>query len=487
MKSISIAQLRQWVGGKELRGSDSLCIKGVSTDSRTLSPGELFIPLRGERFDGHDFVSSALRQGAAAVLIEEQMVSDIKTRLMSNGLWEQEPNIMTVPDTLLALQGIARGYRSLFTPKVIGITGSTGKTTTKDMTASIASQIGPFLKSQENYNNEIGLPLTLLQLEPNHKTVVVEMAMRGPGQIRTLTKIARPSVGVITNVGTVHLELLGSQRAIQRAKQELVETMEPGSTIVLNADEPLVREMAEAASDKKVIYYGWQSTNHDKLNQAKGCQDTSFVTATHLVTHGAKGVSFTLCYRGKSIDIKLPVPGRYQVSNALAAAAAAMAVGASLTDVQMGLARVILSSMRMQIIPWLDGGLIINDTYNANPTSMAAAIKTAHEIAAHRPLILVLGDMLELGQLSEEAHLDIGRQTVELKPAYLVCVGTEAKGFAKGAEEAGMSSGRIVECENHKEAQEVVLQLAKPGDVILVKGSRGMALENVVLALHTRP
>lgn len=486
MKPISIAQIKQWARGKQYSGSASLFLKGVSTDSRTLSPGELFIPLRGERFDGHDFVPSAFRQGAAAVVIEEHTASDIKARLMGDGLWETVPNIITVPDTLLALQEIAQGYRSLFDPQVIAITGSTGKTTTKDMTASIVAEVGPMLKSPENYNNEIGLPLTLLQLEPWHKIVVVEMGMRGPGQIRTLTKLAMPSIGVITNIGTVHLELLGSQRAIQRAKQELVETMEPGSTIVLNADDPLVREMAEVAVGKDVIYYGWQTTIHDEPSLAPGCTDASLVTATHLVTHGAKGISFTLCYKGKSVEIQLPVPGRYQVSNALAAAAAAMAAGASLDDVQMGLSRATLSGMRMQLIPWLDGGLVINDAYNANPTSMAAALKTTQEIAVGRPLILVLGDMLELGQLSKEAHLDIGRQAAGLKPAYLVCVGTNARGFAEGASKAGLSSERIVECEDYTSAEEAVLRVANPGDIILVKGSRGIALENVVQALCTK-
>lgn len=486
MKPISIAQITQWARGKQLSGSASLCINGVSTDSRTLSPGDLFIPLRGERFDGHDFVPSALRQGAVAVLIEEHMTTEIEARLVGDGLWEREPNIITVADTLLALQEIAQGYRGLFAPQVIAITGSTGKTTTKDMTASIAAEVGPMLKSPENYNNEIGLPLTLLQLEPGHKTAVVEMGMRGPGQIRALTKLAMPSIGVVTNIGTVHLELLGSQRAIQRAKQELVETMEPGSTVVLNADDPLVREMAEAAVGKSVIYYGWQMTTHDTPKPTPGRRDAPLVTATHLVSHGAKGISFTLCYEERSIEIQLSVPGRYQVSNALAAAAAAMAAGASLADVQMGLARATLSSMRMQLIPWLDGGLVINDAYNANPTSMASALQTAQEIAAGRPLILVLGDMLELGQLSTEAHLDIGCQAAELKPAYLVCVGTNAKGFAEGASKAGLPSGRIIECEDYVTAKEVVLQLANPGDVVLVKGSRGIALENVVQALCTK-
>jgi UDP-N-acetylmuramoyl-tripeptide--D-alanyl-D-alanine ligase len=369
--------------------------------------------------------------------------------------------------------------RNQFDYPVVAITGSTGKTTTKDMTASIVSQLGPVLKSQENFNNEIGLPLTLLQMEAWHKAVIVEMGMRGLGQIQTLTELARPSVGVITNIGTVHLELLGSQKAIQKAKQELVETMEPGGIVALNADDPLVKEMASMALDKQIIYYSWQGANYDERRTS----NTRYITATDVRSRGAQGVSFELCYDGHCARIDLPVPGEYQVSNALGAAAAALALGASLADVQIGLSEVSLSGMRMELLSWSGEGLVINDTYNANPTSMTGALKTAHEIAAGRPLILVLGDMLELGHLSRKAHWDIGLQAADLDPVYLVAVGAEAKGFVEGAQEAGMPLERIVQCTDREEAQQVVLQIARPGDVILVKGSRGMALENVVQAL----
>lgn len=478
MKPISVAQITQWTGGKQLEGHIPQSITGISTDSRTLKPGDLFIPLRGERFDGHDFVADAVRREAAALLIEERRVSECveKRQEMDRG---RQPLILAVPDTLLALQAIAAGYRKQFDHPVVAITGSTGKTTTKDMTASIVGQLGPVLKSQENFNNEIGLPLTLLQIESWHRTVVVEMGMRGPGQIRTLTELARPSVGVITNVGTVHLELLGSQEAIQKAKQELVETMEPGGIVALNADDPLVREMASMASDKQIIYYGYEGVQCDHA----GSSNTGYVTATNITARGAQGVSFQLCYDGHRAWIDLPVPGEYQVSNALGAAAAAMAVGASLADVKAGLSQVSLSGMRMELIPWLDEGLVINDAYNANPTSMAGALKTAYEIATGRPLVLVLGDMLELGHLSTKAHRDIGRQAADLGPAYLLTVGVAAKGIAEGARDAGMPLERVVQCTDHSEAGQVVIQIARPGDVVLVKGSRGMALEHVVQAL----
>ncbi len=480
MKPITVAQIMQWTGGEKLAGSLSAAVRGVSIDSRSVKPGELFVPLKGERVDGHEFAADALARGAAAVLVARDWVENVINQLDKAALAAGEFGLVAVQDTLSALQDLAREYRSLFSPSIIAITGSTGKTSTKDMTASILSQMGPTLKSLGNFNNEIGLPLTLLRLDESHKTAVVEMGMRGPGQIRLLTELARPRVGIVTNVGTVHMELLGSQKAIQKAKQELIEAMEPGSVAVLNGDDPLVKEMASAAADKEIIYYGWQ----------EGPQDTSsrdnWVTAEHVVSRGEEGVTFDLCYQGESVAVRLPLPGKYQVSNALAAAAGALAVGATLDQVQAGLGGTSLSKMRMELIPWLGGGLVINDAYNANPTSMAAALHTAKEIAGSRRLVLVLGDMLELGDLSQEAHREIGRQAAELDPTYLITVGRLAQEYGKGAQAAGLDGAKIEYCLDLEDAQEAVLQLARPGDVILVKGSRGLALEHVVESLCAR-
>ncbi|NLY29252.1 MAG: UDP-N-acetylmuramoyl-tripeptide--D-alanyl-D-alanine ligase [Firmicutes bacterium] len=480
MKPITVAQIIQWTAGEKLAGSLSAAVQGVSIDSRLIRSGELFIPLRGERVDGHEFAADALARGAAAALVAKDWAETVVNQLPEADLVEGKFSLIAVDDTLSALQALAKGYRSLFFPAVIAITGSTGKTSTKDMTASILRQMGPALKSQGNYNNEIGLPLTLLQLDESHKTAVVEMGMRGLGQIRQLTELARPQVGIITNVGTVHMELLGSQKAIQRAKQELIESMEPGSVAVLNADDPLVKEMAQAGADKKVIYYGWQKVPEDSSSR------DNWVTARHVVSRGEDGVNFDLCYRDESVAIELPVPGKYQVSNALAAAAGALAVGATLAQVQTGLAAASLSNMRMELIPWLGGGLVINDAYNANPTSMAAALHTAKEIAGRRRLVLVLGDMLELGDLSREAHREIGQKAALLEPTYLITVGTLAQEYGKGAQAAGLDGARIEYCLDLEDAQEAVLQLARPGDVILVKGSRGLALEHVVESLCAR-
>ncbi|NLA59294.1 MAG: UDP-N-acetylmuramoyl-tripeptide--D-alanyl-D-alanine ligase, partial [Firmicutes bacterium] len=225
MKPITVAQIMQWTGGEKLAGSLSAAVRGVSIDSRSVKPGELFVPLEGERVDGHEFAADALARGAAAVLVARDWVENVINQLDKAALAAGEFGLVAVQDTLSALQDLAREYRSLFSPSIIAITGSTGKTSTKDMTASILSQMGPTLKSLGNFNNEIGLPLTLLRLDESHKTAVVEMGMRGPGQIRLLTELARPRVGIVTNVGTVHMELLGSQKAIQKAKQELIEAM----------------------------------------------------------------------------------------------------------------------------------------------------------------------------------------------------------------------------------------------------------------------
>ncbi|HHV93350.1 MAG TPA: UDP-N-acetylmuramoyl-tripeptide--D-alanyl-D-alanine ligase [Firmicutes bacterium] len=474
MKSITVAQIVQWTGGELLAGSLSAAVRGVSIDSRTIQPGELFVPLRGERVDGHEYVADSLARGAAVSLVAREKAESVIARLDETALREGKINLIAVENVLSALQDLAREYRSLFSAAVIAVTGSTGKTSTKDMMAGILSQLGPTLKSQGNFNNEIGLPLTLLKLDDSHKSAVVEMGMRGLGQIRLLTELARPQVGVITNVGTVHMELLGSQKAIQQAKQELIEAMEPGGVAVLNGDDPLVREMAEAAADKRVIYYGWQVVPENVYSS------DNWVTAERVVSRGEKGVTFDLWYQGEAVAVELPCPGKYQVSNALAAAAGALAVGATLAHVQAGLASASLSGMRMQLIPWFGGGLVINDAYNANPTSMAAALETAKEIAGSRRLVLVLGDMLELGDLSQEAHREIGRQAALLQPAYLITVGRWAQEYGKGALAAGLDETRIEYCLDLEDAREAVLQLTQPGDVILVKGSRGLALERIV-------
>lgn len=479
MRPITITELIKWTRGRLLKGQELSTINGVTTDSRRAKPGDLFVPIVGERFDGHDFICNAFSSGAVAALVEEDRVGDIIDELAKIGCQDSELAVIGVQNTLLALQNLARAYRNAFDLPIIAVTGSTGKTTTKDLIASICSQMGPVLKSPENFNNEIGLPLTLLQLDHTHLYGVVEMGMRGKGQIRELAQIASPQVGVITNVGVVHIELLGSQTAIAAAKAELLEDMAPGGVAVLNADDDLVRQMADKCQAIDVIFYGYQKPRPVTPRGSR------YVTATNIETRGALGVRFQMHYCQDSVDIDLPLPGIYQVQNALAAAAATLAVGASLRHVQAGLSKARLSGMRMEQIPLTGGGLIINDAYNANPTSMAASLQVAHEIAQGRPLVFILGDMLELGDLSREAHYRIGRQVTNYGPRYLITVGNWARDIARGARDGGMDVNLIVECPDQVAAQSTARDVMQSGDVILVKGSRGIALENVVDVLRT--
>lgn len=473
MEPISVADVVKLCKGELVTGSSCQTISGISLDSRTVRQGELFIPIQGKRFDGHDFIPQALERGTAAVLVGKERVREVLNWLRGNVV------VIRVDDTLVAFHNLARGYRRRFQLPVVAVTGSTGKTTTKDMVASILAQWGPVLKSQGNFNNEIGLPLTLLQLNRKHRALVVEMGMRGPGQIRTLTEMAWPDVGIVTNVGTAHMELLGSRTAIQAAKRELVETMAAGTTVVLNADDPRVREMAGAAANKKVLYFGMGAASSPLPFGTETV--TLDVSASHIVSLGEQGIRFQLHHGGEAVVVDLPVPGRHNVSNALAAAAAALALGMELKQIRAGLVDFQLSGMRMEVLQLPGDGVIINDAYNANPTSMAAAITTAAELAAGRPLVLVLGDMLELGATARQAHMNIGRQVAEAQPVHLITVGSLARYIGAGAREAGLPGKKITSCKDYQEAAGLLSMMPlPPNKVVLVKGSRAVALEHVV-------
>ncbi|NLK08096.1 MAG: UDP-N-acetylmuramoyl-tripeptide--D-alanyl-D-alanine ligase, partial [Firmicutes bacterium] len=434
-------------------------------------------PLTGEHFDGHDYIPDAVALDAAAVLVQESQAKQVVTALNARNI-RAETAIISVTHTLRALQDLAREYRNLFDVPLIAVTGSTGKTTTKDMIASILKEMGSVNKSPENFNNEIGLPLALLQFDEMHNYGVVEMGMRGLGQIEELTKIAKPQVGVITNVDVVHIELLGSLSNIAAAKEELLINMPLEGVVVLNADDDLVRQMGADCEKMNIVYYGYQQPKPACPSTAK------YVTAQNIAQKGEAGISFKLCCEGQIVDIKVPLPGLYQVHNALAAAAACMAVGAGLEHVQAGLANVELSGMRMEQIQLACGGLLINDAYNANPTAMEAALETTEIVAAGRAFGFILGDMLELGHLSKQAHYDIGQKAAAFLPNYLITVGENAKEIARGARDQGMDKDSIIECSDYKTAQNAACSRVRPGEVVLVKGSRGMALEHVVWALR---
>jgi len=428
--------------------------RGVVVDSRQAGPGDLFVALPGERRDGHEFVAGAVARGARGVLVRE-----LPDELLAGAA------AFVVPDTLLALQRLAAGRRDRRSAKVIGITGSVGKTSTKELVAAVLSARYRVLKNEANYNNEIGLPLTLLQLTRRHQRAVLEMGMYALGEIRTLCEIARPEVGVVTNVGPSHLERLGSLEAIAAAKAELPESLPPHGFAVLNADDPVVRTM-DARTRARPLFYG--------LSQEAG------VRATDVESRGLDGVSFQLHWQGETAQVRTSLPGRHIVSNALAAAAVGLADGMSLGEVAEALASAQVP-LRIQVHRARGGGTILDDTYNASPASVAAALDLLAEIPGRR--IAVLGDMAELGAASREGHLAVGRRAAETADV-IHAIGEEAALIAQAAREGGHPA--VHHWPTKEAAAEALASDLRPDDVILLKASRAMALETLLETLKER-
>lgn len=422
---------------------------GVSSDTRTLKPGNLFIALSGERFDAHDFLLRASDGGAAGVIVSKQDIY-IPDKL----------TVIVVADTLTALQDLARFHRRRFNIPVIGITGSNGKTTTKDLTASVLGSRFKVLKTEANYNNDIGLPLTLLNLTKNHRAAVVEMGMRGLGEIRRLASIALPTVAVVTNVGETHVELLGSVENIAAAKGELVEALGADGLAVLNYDIPLVRAM-QTKTTARSVFYGFDSGADIRAENVGG---------------DSQELTFGCIWPQGKFNVALPAVGRHNVYNAMAAIAVGLELGLDSKEICAGFKQFVPSAMRLHI-EQIGDYTIINDAYNASPLSMSAAIETMDSVARGRK-VAVLGDMLELGNLGVEAHRRIGRQLAKESIQVVITVGELAAHIASAALQDGVDV--TVACGNHDEAQEALRKLIRPGDTILIKGSRGMKMEKML-------
>ena len=421
---------------------------GICTDTRKIKPGDLFIPLVGEKFDGHDFVEQAVENGAMGIIVSR---SDV--------IAPANIMVIVVTDTLSALQDLARFHRQRFSIPIVAITGSNGKTTTKDMTAVILASRLNVLKTEANYNNEIGLSLTLLQLTAQHEVAVVEMGMRGKGQIRQLANIALPTVAVITNVGETHIELLGSIKEIAAAKAELLQLIPNNGLIILNADDHYVREMTKQVHSR-LTWFGLEQGDKKADN----------------IQTSPQGMHFT-CYSDReSFSVYIPTVGKHNVYNALAAISVGLEVGLSFDDIRSGLSKFNASPMRLQIETMGDY-IVINDAYNASPISMLAAIDTLVEVAKNRK-VAVLGDMLELGHIKVEAHRQIGEKLAKCHVDIVVTVGELARHIAEAAHEHGIDNA--IACDSHDAASETLKKIIKPGDTILIKGSRGMKMENMV-------
>ena len=441
--------------GGRLAGDDRP-FSGVSSDTRTLAAGELFVALRGERFDGNEFVRAALSAGAAGALVSREQPLALAQ--------------IVVPDTLVALQRAAHAWREALRIPVVGVAGSNGKTTTKEMTAAILSRAGSCLATRGNLNNHIGVPLTLLRLEDSHRFAVIEMGANRAGDVAGLLRIARPTVGLITNAGAEHLEGFGSLMGVARAEGEMVEGLEPQATAVLNADDAFLG-LWRGMTPARVVTFGLAADAHFRATDIE-----STLTAQGFLTR------FKLaCPQGRAA-IELHIGGRHNVGNALAAAAAAAAAGASLEHIVAGLASVRPVAGRLQLKQAAAGAWILDDSYNANPSSVRAGLEVLGSLPGRR--WLVLGDMAELGEFGPEAHAEIGALARQHGLERLYAVGPQA---ALAVERFGVGAQWFADTNALSEALLSALAGEAAGVLVLVKGSRINRLERVVAALTAAP
>jgi len=459
MISLKALEILDETGGKLICGNQFKDVKGVSVDSRAVRPGELFIPLKGDKFDGHDFISQALAREAAGFLTERW---DSGLRALISEF--DDVFVLKVDDTSAALRALAAGVRRRLQATVIGVTGSTGKTCTKNFLESILSKSMMVMAAPKNYNNEIGVPLTIFMATEQTEALIVEMGMRGPGQIRELCEIAKPRIGIVTNIGDTHIELLGSRQSIAAAKGELLESLPAKGLAVLNADDAWTSKLAPLTKAKVVTF---------------GLSPGADVRAQDIRLDDKARAHFELVFSGGRFTVALGVPGKHSVFNALAAAAVALNMDMDASGIKAGLAEARVADMRLTISANSRGVIIINDTYNANPTSVKAALETASAYKVPGRRIAVMGDMAELGALSEQAHYDIGATIAKSSIDFLVIVGNEAINTRRGATEAGFDADNIRTYKDKEEAIIFLRRLTRPNDIVLIKASRFMAFEEI--------
>lgn len=446
-------------------------ITDAVVDSRLVIPGALFVALHGERQDGHNFVSDAFRRGAHLALIEHPIETDFPILDLRSLPLQQEipslPACLLVENSLKALQETARFWRRKLPVKVVGITGSVGKSTTKELIAEVLSRRYSTLKSPGNLNNEIGLPLTILRLSENHQRAVLEMGFYVLGEIAFLCDIALPHIGVVTNVGTVHAERAGSQEIIAQGKSELVQALPPApeGVAILNIDDPYVREMANK-TQARIFFYGLDP-------QADLWADT-------IQSHGLEGISFRLHFRNETLHLRVPLLGRHSVHTALRAIAVGLVDGLTWQEIVQGLQSTPIQ-LRLTVVRTEQGALILDDSYNAAPESTLAALNLLADLDGRK--VAVLGDMLELGIYETQGHELVGRRAAEVADL-LIAVGERGRIIAAAARRAGMKAGNIQEVNDALEAIPLLQKELREGDIVLVKGSHGMRMDRIVTALE---
>lgn len=450
-------------------------ISDVGVDSRTMIPGSMFVAVPGESVDGHDYVADAFENGASFALIQHPVQEDFRMiDLRSAGDLGNHPQVeppfcLLVEDSIAALQQVARVWRNNIDVRVIGITGSVGKSTTKELTATVLRQRYRTLKNPGNLNNEIGLPMTLWRLSRGHDRAVLEMGFYVPGEIAFLSKIAQPAVGVITTIGTVHAERAGSIEEIARGKAELVQSLppDPEGVAILNYDDRLVREMAEK-TEARIFYYGLSPESHLWADQVEGL--------------GLSGIKFRLHYGKETIHLKVPLIGRHSVHTVLRAAAVGLIEGLSWGEIIRGL-RTGHTQLRLVAVRGKGGAMLLDDTYNASPKSMLAALNLLEEMQGRK--IAVLGDMLELGIYERQGHEKVGIRAAKVADT-LVTVGPLSEITAEAAHWSGMKKEKIHSFPNCEQAVEFLEEYLTAEDVVLVKGSHGMRMDKIVASLEVK-
>ncbi|MBC7877221.1 MAG: UDP-N-acetylmuramoyl-tripeptide--D-alanyl-D-alanine ligase [Anaerolineales bacterium] len=456
-----------------LSANANAVITEAAIDSRQVIPGSLFVAIPGEQVDGHDFIADAFKRGASFALTQKDMPDSFHTldlrndQLADSSLDLTSPLCLRVDNTISALQQIARFWRRKLDLRVIGITGSVGKSTTKEMVAEVLGTRYRTLKSPGNLNNEIGLPLTILKLSSGYERAVLEMGFFVPGEIQFLCDIALPQIGVVTNIGTVHAERAGSQEAIARGKSELIQALPADGVAILNFDDPWVRKMEEK-SKARVFFYGLSSEANLWADQIEGL--------------GLDGIRFRLHYKGETIHSHVPMIGRHSVHTALRAAAVGLVDGLTWQEIFEGFAQG-HAQLRLVAVRSKTGALILDDTYNASPESMLAALNLLDEMDGRK--LAVLGDMLELGPYEKQGHELVGMRTAQIAKT-LLTLGPRAHMIADAARRAGMKSANIIEFE---EAEPVVDWLSKnltSNDAVLIKGSRGLRMDRITSALEVK-
>ena len=444
--NLNLGQIAHMMGAELQAESPHLPVTGYSIDSRTIKPHELFFAIKGDRFDGHDFVESVLHGGAEAAVVTKTFAG--------------EGNLLRVDDPLVALQTLARKVRHVWGKTVIGVTGSAGKTTTKEAIAQVLATKCNVLKSEGNFNNHIGLPLQLLRIQPETEFYVSEMGMNHAGEITELAKIAEPNVGVVTMVAPVHLEFFDSIAGIAKAKKELIDGLPPNGLAILNRDDEFVRDFNEARSGPAVYF---------------GIDSTADVRAENIIGRGASGSDFEIFTDGDRVHAHLPLVGRHNIYNALAAVAAGISQGIPSKQAAEALSQLMPSDKRGQLVE-IGGATVINDCYNSNPKALESMVDALVRMPAQRHIV-VAGEMLELGPAGEELHRACGRYMAQRGVSQLIGVRGLAEALVEAARAAGLAAEFFATPE---EAGEWLARNAKPGDAVLLKASRGVKLEKAL-------